>query len=125
MDEPGMKKILAVMSDLFFAAQINDEAKKLAMTAVFVTDQASAIEQLDSNPALVILDLNCASARPLELIGEITARDPAIPTVGFVSHVQEDLKRKALEAGCGTVLARSVFAKNVQSLIAAQVPAGD
>lgn len=119
-----MSKLLAVMSDLFFAAKINDEAKKLGMTAVFVKDKAVALEQLKSHPALVIFDLNCASADPLSLL-EAMKQDPetaAIPTVGFISHVQVDLKQKAQEAGCGTVVARSVFAQNLRSILEAHFP---
>jgi CheY-like chemotaxis protein len=106
-----MKKVLAVMSDLFFSAKINDAAKKAGLAAVFVKDKAVALEQLKSNPVLVILDLNCASADPLDLIR--SAKAAAIPTVGFVSHVQIDLKQKAQEAGCDTVVARSVFAQKL------------
>ncbi len=61
---------------------------------MFVKDKAVALEQLKSNPALVIFDLNCASADPLELI-RAAKEAAAIPTVGFVSHVQTDLKQQA------------------------------
>lgn len=107
------------MSDLFFSAKINDEARKLGMTAAFVKDQAAALEQLKSNPAAVILDLNCTSVDPVGLI-ETMKQNPktaTIPAVGFVSHVQTDLKRKAVEAGCETVVARSVFAQNLPAIL--------
>jgi len=109
-------KVLAVMNDLFFSAKINDAAKQLGMTAMFVKDKAVALEQFKSKPALVIFDLNCASAEPLELIR--AAKEAAIPSVGFISHVQVDLKQQAQEAGCDTVVARSVFAQKVLELIA-------
>ena len=41
----------------------------------------------------------------------------AIPTVGYVSHVQADLKRGAQEAGCDTVLARSALSQNLPLLM--------
>lgn len=115
-----MKKVLAVMSDLFFSAKINDEAKKLGMTAVFVKDKAVALQQLKSHPAVVIFDLNCGSADPLGLITAMK-QDPetaAIPTIGFISHVQTDLKQKAVETGCDTVVARSIFAQNFPAILA-------
>jgi CheY-like chemotaxis protein len=112
-----MKTVLGVMSDLFFSAKINDAAKQLGMTAKFVKDKAVALERLKSNPALVIFDLNCASAEPLELIR--AAKELMIPTVGFISHVQVDLKLQAQEAGCDTVVARSVFAQQVLELLTA------
>lgn len=110
-----MKTVLGVMSDLFFSAKINDAAKQFGMTAVFVKDKALAIERIKSKPALVIFDLNCASADPLDLIR--TAKQAAIPSVGFISHVQVDLKQKAEEAGCDTVVARSVFARKIIELL--------
>jgi|HubBroStandDraft_2_1064218.scaffolds.fasta_scaffold1227152_1 PleD family two-component response regulator len=114
-----MKKVLAVMSDLFFSAKINDAAKKLGMTAVFVKDNAVALDQLKLNPALVIFDLNCTSADPFELI-KAMKENPAtasIGTVGFISHVQTDMKRKAQDIGCDTVVARSVFAQNLPAIL--------
>src|ERR1700733_792546 len=114
-----MKKVLAVMSDLFFSAKINDAAKKLGMTAVFVKENAVALEQLKLNPALVLFDSTCTSADPLELI-KAMKENPATAstgTVGFISHVQTDLKRKAQETGCDTVVARSVFAQNLPAIL--------
>jgi len=107
------------MSDLFFSAKINDEAKKLGMTAVFVKDKAVALEQLKSNPAVVIFDLNCASADPLGLIGTMkhNPETDAVPAIGFISHVQTELKQKALDAGCDSVVPRSVFAQNLPAML--------
>ncbi len=71
-------------------------------------------------PSLIILDLNCDPADPLGLIADIKA-DPetaAIPLVGFVSHVQAELRQKAQAAGCDTVVARSVFAQNLPEILA-------
>jgi CheY-like chemotaxis protein len=114
-----MAKILAVMSALFFSVKINDAAKKLRMTAEFVKDKTLALEKAKSKPPLIILDLNCAAADPLGLIAAIKA-DPetaAIPMIGFVSHVQVDLKQKAQQAGCDTVIARSAFAQNLPAIL--------
>src|SRR5579872_2928798 len=117
-----MQKLLAVMSDLFFSAKIMDEAKKLGMKAVFVKDKAVALEQLNTAPAMVILDLNCASASPLEIIA--AAKQAAIPTVGFLSHVQIEMNQRALDAGCDTVVARSVFAQDLPAILASECKAG-
>lgn len=107
------------MNDLFFSAKINDAAKKLGTTAVFVKDEALALQQLKLNPAVVIFDLNCTSVDPLELL-RVLKQNPetaSIGTVGFVSHVQTGLKQKAQAAGCDTVLARSVFAQNLPEIL--------
>jgi CheY-like chemotaxis protein len=114
-----MPKVLAVMSDLFFSVKINDAAKKLGMTAEFVKDKTLALEKAKSKPPLIILDLNCDAAAPLDLIAAIKA-DPEtarIPLIGFISHVQVELKQKAQAAGCDKVLARSVFAQNLPAIL--------
>lgn len=112
-------KILAVMSDLFFSVKINDAAKTLGITAEFVKDKTLALERAKAKPPLIILDLNCDAADPLDLIAQIKA-DPetaGIPIVGFVSHVQTELKQRAKEIGCDTVVARSVFAQNLPAIL--------
>ena len=108
------------MSDLFFSVKINDAAKKLGMTAEFVKDKALALEMAKAKPPLIILDLNCDAADPLDLIARIKA-DPetaGIGMIGFVSHVQAELKKRAQEIGCDTVVARSVFAQNLPAILA-------
>jgi CheY-like chemotaxis protein len=114
-----MEKILAVMSDLFFSVKINDAAKKLGMTAEFVKDKTLALEKAKAKPPLIILDLNCEAADPLGLIAEIKAdsETAGIPIVGFISHVQIELKQRAQEIGCDTVVARSVFAQNLPRIL--------
>jgi CheY-like chemotaxis protein len=112
-------KILAVMSDLFFSVKINDAAKKLGMTAEFVKDKTLALEKAKRRPPLIILDLNCDAADPLDLIAQIKANpDTAgIALIGFVSHVQTELKQRAKEIGCDTVVARSAFAQNLPAIL--------
>jgi hypothetical protein len=37
--------------------------------------------------------------------------------VGFISHVQTELKQKAQESGCDVVVARSSFAQNLPAIL--------
>jgi len=118
-------KILAVMSDLFFSVKINDAAKRLGMSAEFVKDATLALQKIKTKPPMAIFDLNCASAAPLDLIRALKA-DPetqAIPTIGFVSHVQTDLRREAEASGCDVVVARSAFAQNLDEILRRFAPA--
>jgi len=117
MSEVASSRILVVMNDLFFSAKINDCAKRLGMAVEFVKDRTIALEKIAAMPALVIFDLNCATADPLSLIHA----SAGIPTIGFVSHVQTDLRQKAVDGGCQVVVARSAFAQKLDSLIEAAV----
>jgi CheY-like chemotaxis protein len=113
------KKILAVMTDLFFSVKIIDIAKKLGMSVEFLKDQESVLEKVKLKPAVVIFDLNYDAADPIDTIRRIKA-DPATKrtsTIGFVAHVQTDLKMTAQESGCDMVVARSVFASNLPAIL--------
>jgi CheY-like chemotaxis protein len=112
------EKVLAVMSDLFFSVKINDAAKKFGTSVAIVKDQALALEKAKAGPPLIVLDLNCAGVDALGLIAELK-KDPAtagIPIVAFVSHVQTELRQRAAELGCETVVPRSVFAGSVEEI---------
>jgi CheY-like chemotaxis protein len=89
------------------------------MTAEFVKDKTLVLEKAKLKPPMIILDLNCEAADPLDLIAQIKA-DPetaGIALIGFVSHVQTELKQRAKEIGCDTVVARSVFAQNLPAIL--------
>jgi hypothetical protein len=40
-----------------------------------------------------------------------------ISVLGYLSHVQGELKQKAHETGCDMVLARSAFSQNLQQIL--------
>ena len=72
----------------------------------------------DGKPSLIIFDLNNLNAKPLQTIPKLKKqlkKETAI--LGFVSHVQGELKLKALEAGCDSVLPRSAFSANLPQLL--------
>src|SRR5208283_1445929 len=110
------RKILAVVDDLFFIVKINDAAKRAGMLAEFLKSEQDLLDKaLAEPPALVIVDLNSVSARPLQLIGRLK-REPAlrgVSVIAFVSHVHGELKMQAHNAGADMVLARSAFSLNL------------
>ena len=118
-------KVLAIMSDLFFAVKISDAAKKLGASAEFVKDKSLALKKANLKPPLIIFDLNCDSADPLGLIAVIKANPETatIPMIGFVSHVQTQLRQNAQDLGCDTVVARSVFAQKLPAMMGAAISA--
>ena len=112
------RKALAVMSDLFFSAMVIDTAKKFGMTVEIVRNHAAALEKIREKPAVLVLDLNCAEADPVGLLLAIKANPDmaGIRTLGFVSHVQTELRQRAQAAGCDMVVARSVFAQKLPEI---------
>ncbi len=115
----NQKKVVAVLSDLMFTVKIQEAAKRAGMETVFVATQQDALAQARQNPAVIILDLNHSAGDPLDTIGKLKGDDETreINLLGYVSHVQVDLKKAAQERGCDVVMARSVFSQNLPALL--------
>jgi len=119
MQRHGNKKILAVMSDLFFSVKINDAAKRAGLSVEFIKDHDEVLAKAKAHPTLIIFDLNFESVDPLGLISKLkgTAELKGISVIGFLSHVQGELKQKAHETGCDMVQARSAFSQNLAQIL--------
>lgn len=113
------RRIVAVVSDLMFTVKIQDAAKRAGLDVTFVTSQEDAVAQALSQPAVMILDLNTTAMDALELIGKLKAdtKTSGVNLLGYVSHVQADLKHAAHEKGCNTVIARSAFSQNLPTML--------
>jgi len=120
--DDGITRIFAFIDDLFFMTKIMDTAKKLNVRVEFVKTAEDLLEKTasdeDKKPSLIIFDLNNLNAKPLATIPKLKAHfKKATSILGFVSHVQGDLKLKAQEAGCDTVMPRSAFSQNLPQLL--------
>jgi len=119
MHRQGNKKVLAVVSDLFFSVKINDAAKRAGLSVEFIKDEHEVLAKAHAHPTLIIFDLNFESVNPLEIIAKLkgNAELKDISVIGYLSHVQGELKQKAHETGCDMVLARSAFSQNLQQIL--------
>jgi hypothetical protein len=115
-------RIFAFIEDLFFMAKIQETARKLNVKVEFVKTDKDLMEKMQQNgeekPSLIIFDLNLASVKPLTLIPKLKSKlKKGTSIIGFLSHVQGDLKQKAHEVGCDMVLPRSAFSQNLPQLL--------
>ena len=112
-------RVVAVLEDLFFTVKINESAKRAGMPVEFVKSEQDALERAGTMPALIILDLNFAGIDPVKLIGKLKGGSDTrnINLIGYVSHVQAELKQQAQEAGCNMVMARSAFSQNLAQIL--------
>ena len=119
MHKPEQKKVLAVVGDLMFTVKINEAARRAGLHVDFVKSEKDAVEKAKEKPVLIILDLNTGAVEPLKLIGKLKSgsETKAISLLGFVSHVQGELKQQAQEAGCNMVMARSAFSQNLPMIL--------
>ena len=116
-------RIYCFIDDLFFIAKIQETARKLGIKVAFVKNEKDTIADLlalpeEARPTLIVFDLNSATAKPLALIPKLkTKLKRATSIVGFLSHLQGELKAKAIEAGCDTVMPRSAFSQTLPNLL--------
>jgi len=116
-------RIYCFIDDLFFMAKIQETARKLGIKVSFVKNDKDTIARLlalpeEERPTLIVFDLNNANAKPLTLIPKLkTKLKRATSIVGFLSHLQGELKAKAIEAGCDTVMPRSAFSQTLPNLL--------
>jgi PleD family two-component response regulator len=118
----ALPTILAAIDDLFFSVKITETARKVGATVRFVkTDKEllAAADEDGEKPSLIIVDLNSAAMKPISTIVKLKADKDLKKTsvIGYLSHVQGELKQKAHEAGCDMVLARSAFSQNLPNLL--------
>jgi CheY-like chemotaxis protein len=118
---PASKTALVLLNDLMFRVKIEGAMKQAGYGVSFTAspeDLRSAIGE--HNPNLVIIDLNFTAASPINLIEQLKAnpKTSAVPLLGYVSHVQTDLKDAALQKGCDRVVARSVLSDRLAQLLA-------
>jgi CheY-like chemotaxis protein len=120
--EDAHSRIFAFIDDLFFMAKIQETARKLNVKVEFVKSDKELMERMHQNgeekPSLIIFDLNNNSVKPLTLIPKLKNKlKKGTSIIGFLSHVQGDLKQKAHEVGCDMVLPRSAFSQNLPQLL--------
>ena len=119
MHKPEQKKVLAVVGDLMFTVKINEAARRAGLHVDFVKSEKDAVEKAKEKPALIILDLNGGAVHPLKLIAKLkgSAETKGISLLGFISHLDAELKRQAQEAGCDMVMARLAFSQNLPMIL--------
>ena len=116
---PEPKRILAVLEDLFFTVKINESAKQAGVGISFVKSEFDVLEQAKLQPKLIIMDLGFQGVDMLKLIRTLKADELTrrINLIGYLSHVQGELKLQAQEAGCDMVLPRSAFSQNLPQIL--------
>ena len=109
------RSIVASVEDLFFRSKIEATARHLNVPVKF-TDAAGLVKACDDPTvaaALVELSEGAVAAIAKLRVGA----NSGTPVVGFLSHVDRELAKKAADAGTTTVLARSQFSETLPDLL--------
>jgi len=121
--ENAPTRIFCFIEDLFFLAKIQETSRKLGVKVEFVKGDKEVVTRIleapeAERPTLLVFDLNNLNAKPMTLIPKFRARfKKAVSIIGFLSHVQGDLKLKGVEAGCDVVMPRSAFSQSLPNLL--------
>ncbi|HEX8130278.1 MAG TPA: response regulator [Pyrinomonadaceae bacterium] len=114
------RRVLVAVDDLFFAAKIRTAAEHLGIEVLFPRSLDALGEASQGiAPALVIVDLHLQRYDPFA-VARWFKSDEALsetPLVGFFSHVQVELQRRAGEAGFDHILPRSAFSKRLPEIL--------
>ena len=115
MQKQEPRRVLAVVTDLFFSVKLSEAAKRNGLALEFVTEGKEVLEKAKSKPSLIVFDLNFENVNPVQLIAKLkgNADTKGISLIGYLSHIQAELKQQAQEAGCDMVMARSAFSQNM------------
>ncbi len=114
------KRIIAVVDDMFFASKIRAVAESIGSDLIFARNVEILLDKArEQKPDLIVVDLHNQKTPPIS-IAEAIHSDPELKDVellGFFSHVEVELQRQAKEAGYSQVLPRSVFARDLPTIL--------
>jgi CheY-like chemotaxis protein len=114
-------QVIAVISDMIFAAKVNGAATQLGVPVTFARSLDKLLDTLATQtPRLILVDLNNDRFPVIDALKQLKTQENLreIPVLGFLSHVQTDLKQQALALGCDRVIPRSEFSKNLDKILA-------
>lgn len=107
--------VLAIVDDLIFRGKLEAAAAQLHTPLTLAKNAEGAASAQTYHR--VLIDLNLSSGDPLAMVRAVRQAHPATPIIGYCSHVQEDLARQAVAAGCTAVLPRSAFVQQLPQLL--------
>jgi CheY-like chemotaxis protein len=114
------RNILAAVEDMFFASKIRAAAEALGVNIKFHRRVESLVAAAgEQSPNLILVDLHNEKLDAVELAQQLKSNESlrTIPLLGFFSHVQTDLQRRAVEAGFDQVIPRSVFSRDLAAIL--------
>jgi hypothetical protein len=112
------KSLVACVEDLFFRSKIDATARHLNVPVRFAEMSGLAEAARGGDTAAVLLELSSNGA-PLDAVRHIRENQQThdLPVIGFLSHVDRDLAKKAEGAGVTQVMPRSQFSETLPDLL--------
>jgi CheY-like chemotaxis protein len=114
------RHVIAAIDDIIFISKVRAVAEGLGVEISFPKGNETLLKLVYENaPSMIVFDLHSQRFDPFSLVEKLKADDNlrTIPAIGFFSHVQVDLKDRAIKAGFDKVIPRSVFTKNLVEIL--------
>ena len=114
------RTVITAVDDMFFAAKIRATAEHIGITLRSVRNLDTLLNVArETTPDLIIVDLHSEKIDPLAVAQALKSDQTLAPItlLGFFSHVQTDLKESALAAGYDLVIPRSVFSRDLATIL--------
>lgn len=114
--------VISVVDDMFFASKIRAVAEAVGKEISSPRSQEAVVSKArETKPGLIVVDLHNQRIDPIALAQALKSDEElrSIRLLGFFSHVETELRRNALDAGFDEVIPRSVFARDLPVLLAA------
>jgi DNA-binding NarL/FixJ family response regulator len=110
------QRLIAAIDDLFFMAKVRDAATVAGLETEFAKSRGDAVDRAKLPGCVVaVVDLNAGKLEPIELVQDLKANGTTV--LAFLSHVNTELRDKAIEAGADRVLARSALSQNINAIL--------
>ena len=121
---PWVAFVIALVDDLMFLSRVREAARSAALEVRTVRTTSDLLEAARAGAALLVVDLDSRRLPWAEALTSLRAvpAHAALPVIGFLSHVNADAAREARNVGCGQILARSAFVRDLPRLLAAAAP---
>jgi len=107
--------VIAVVDDMFFASKIRAVAEAVGVEISFPRSKEALIQKTQEAD-LILVDLHNQRLDPIALAAELKANQK-VRMIGFFSHVETELQRRAIKAGFDQVLPRSAFSRDLPKIL--------
>ena len=109
-----MPRVVAFVPDLLFGSNVLGALRAAGHDAVLVADEDSLRRELPDAQALVV-DLTAEASSRIDRVSAVP--HDAVKTLAFYSHVEQDVRAQAEQAGFDLVVPRSRMAREGASLV--------
>jgi hypothetical protein len=118
------RAVWALVEDLFFRAKVEALCAATARPVVVHRDAAGLVAALrdaasrgEAPAAAIVVELGGRADQGMALLEALRETPGAPPTLGFYSHVEDELRRRATALGATQVVPRSAFVKRFDALV--------